>query len=197
MTVFFPHSSFIWEQRTVLPVLLKRGASVAANSEKATSLSYPVSEGWDTGHCLISGGHGPQPSLSQCFLFSHPGAPVLPGAWRECSNERHSSTHKSSTHLTFQSTAATHTNARGTPLSQTLNGGTQNWASRKRHIGDVRAVDWIELITRCDDNSLNWSQWIKHVNICWGKRPLKMTMRKPVHRKFNKKLSNKRHAQYK
>jgi len=45
MTVFFPHSSFIWEQRMVLPVLLKRGASVAANSEKATSLSYPVSEG--------------------------------------------------------------------------------------------------------------------------------------------------------
>jgi len=64
MTVFFPHSSFIWEQRMVLPVLLKRGASVAANSEKATSLSYPVSEGWGAGHCLISGGHGPQPSLS-------------------------------------------------------------------------------------------------------------------------------------
>lgn len=43
--MFFPHPSFTWEQRIVLPVLVKCGASVAANSEKATILSYPLSEG--------------------------------------------------------------------------------------------------------------------------------------------------------
>lgn len=45
MTVFFPHPSFTWEQRMVLPVLAKCGASMAANSEKSHSPFLPSVRG--------------------------------------------------------------------------------------------------------------------------------------------------------